>query len=167
MFKVCLCNATYRLQIRWSTVFSPKFKFTLILCLIPDLCYNIALCYYKLKQYSASLKYITEIIERGIKEHQKKLKVKWKSDMKFFKPNRYVQSLMRHDSVMKIAMEARGGISVKAVQLWNDSINYFNVECVTISQVLQLVLNGCFQIERFYESSVLKQLQRQGVRMRS
>ena len=28
--------------------------------------------------------------------------------------------------------------------------------------VLQLVLNGCFQIERFYESSVLKQLQRQG-----
>ena len=67
MFKVCLCNATYRLQIRSSTVFSPKFKFTLNLCFIPDLCYNIALCY--LKQYSASLKYITEIIERGIKEH--------------------------------------------------------------------------------------------------
>ena len=74
MFKVCLCNATYRLQIRSSTVFSPKFKFTLNLCFIPDLCYNIALCYYKLKQYSASLKYITEIIERGIKEHPGKRK---------------------------------------------------------------------------------------------
>ena len=54
MFKVCLCNATssgYKsgdLQ-----YFSPKFKFTLNLCFIPDLCYNIALCYYKLKQYSA------------------------------------------------------------------------------------------------------------------
>ena len=34
-----------------------------------DICYNIALCHYKLRQYALSLKYITEIIERGIKEH--------------------------------------------------------------------------------------------------
>lgn len=34
-----------------------------------DICYNIALCYYKMKQFAGALKYITEIIERGIKEH--------------------------------------------------------------------------------------------------
>ncbi|KAA0705771.1 Tetratricopeptide repeat protein 30A [Triplophysa tibetana] len=35
----------------------------------PDLAYNIALCNYSLKQYPAALKYIAEIIERGIREH--------------------------------------------------------------------------------------------------
>ncbi|KAK2916250.1 hypothetical protein QQF64_024741 [Cirrhinus molitorella] len=35
----------------------------------PDLAYNIALCYYSLKQYASALKYIAEIIERGIREH--------------------------------------------------------------------------------------------------
>lgn len=34
-----------------------------------DICYCIALCHYKMNQYAAALKYITEIIERGIKEH--------------------------------------------------------------------------------------------------
>lgn len=34
-----------------------------------DTCYCIALCHYMMNQYAASLKYITEIIERGIKEH--------------------------------------------------------------------------------------------------
>ncbi len=34
-----------------------------------DTCYCIALCHYMMKQYAAALKYITEIIERGIKEH--------------------------------------------------------------------------------------------------
>ena len=34
-----------------------------------DTCYCIALCHYMLNQYAAALKYITEIIERGIKEH--------------------------------------------------------------------------------------------------
>uniref|UniRef100_A0A8B9JTT8 Tetratricopeptide repeat protein 30 n=1 Tax=Astyanax mexicanus TaxID=7994 RepID=A0A8B9JTT8_ASTMX len=35
----------------------------------PDLAYNIALCHYSLKQYAAALKYIGEIIERGMREH--------------------------------------------------------------------------------------------------
>ncbi|XP_072336854.1 intraflagellar transport protein 70A isoform X4 [Scyliorhinus torazame] len=35
----------------------------------PDLTYNIALCYYSMKQYAPALKYIAEIIERGIREH--------------------------------------------------------------------------------------------------
>ncbi|XP_056609233.1 tetratricopeptide repeat protein 30A isoform X1 [Triplophysa dalaica] len=35
----------------------------------PDLAYNIALCNYSMKQYAAALKYIAEIIERGIREH--------------------------------------------------------------------------------------------------
>jgi len=35
----------------------------------PDLTYNIALCYYQLKQYQASLKHIGDIIEKGIREH--------------------------------------------------------------------------------------------------
>ncbi len=34
-----------------------------------DTCYCIALCHYMQNQYAAALKYITEIIERGIKEH--------------------------------------------------------------------------------------------------
>ena len=34
-----------------------------------DTCYCIALSHYLMKQYTAALKYITEIIERGIKEH--------------------------------------------------------------------------------------------------
>ncbi|KAK6476150.1 tetratricopeptide repeat protein 30A [Huso huso] len=35
----------------------------------PDLSYNIALCYYSMKQYAPALKYIADIIERGIREH--------------------------------------------------------------------------------------------------
>ncbi|XP_015778261.1 PREDICTED: tetratricopeptide repeat protein 30A-like [Acropora digitifera] len=35
----------------------------------PDLSYNIALCYYSLKQYAPALKHIADIIERGIRDH--------------------------------------------------------------------------------------------------
>ena len=35
----------------------------------PDLSYNIALCYYKKTDYAQSLRYLSEIIERGIKDH--------------------------------------------------------------------------------------------------
>lgn len=35
----------------------------------PDLLYNLAVCYYSLKQYSQAIKYIGEIIEQGIREH--------------------------------------------------------------------------------------------------
>lgn len=35
----------------------------------PDISYNIAVCYYKLRQYDISLKNIADIIEKGIKEH--------------------------------------------------------------------------------------------------
>lgn len=34
-----------------------------------ELAYNIALCYYKSKQYAQSLKLITEIIEKGVRDH--------------------------------------------------------------------------------------------------
>jgi len=34
-----------------------------------DLAYNIALCYYKMKQFGPALKNIAEIIERGVREH--------------------------------------------------------------------------------------------------
>ncbi|KAK2571979.1 Tetratricopeptide repeat protein 30A [Acropora cervicornis] len=34
-----------------------------------DLSYNIALCYYSLKQYAPALKHIADIIERGIRDH--------------------------------------------------------------------------------------------------
>ena len=34
-----------------------------------DLSYNIALCFYTLKQYAPALKHIADIIERGIREH--------------------------------------------------------------------------------------------------
>lgn len=37
--------------------------------LFSDLSYNIALCYYRMKQYALALKHIAEIIERGIREH--------------------------------------------------------------------------------------------------
>ncbi|KAG7273099.1 hypothetical protein CRUP_024829, partial [Coryphaenoides rupestris] len=35
----------------------------------PDLSYNMALCFYSMKNYSQALKHIAEIIERGIREH--------------------------------------------------------------------------------------------------
>jgi tetratricopeptide repeat protein 30 len=35
----------------------------------PDLQCNIALCYYKVKQYGPALKHIAEIIEKGVREH--------------------------------------------------------------------------------------------------
>ncbi|XP_048860490.1 tetratricopeptide repeat protein 30A [Brienomyrus brachyistius] len=35
----------------------------------PDLSYNIALCYYSQKLYGPAMKYIADIIERGIREH--------------------------------------------------------------------------------------------------
>ncbi len=35
----------------------------------PHIAYNIALCYYCMKQYTPSLKYMQEIIERGINSH--------------------------------------------------------------------------------------------------
>ena len=34
-----------------------------------DTCYCIALCHYMMRQYASALKYISEIIERGIKDH--------------------------------------------------------------------------------------------------
>jgi len=34
-----------------------------------DLAYNMALCYYRTKQYGPALKHIAEIIERGVREH--------------------------------------------------------------------------------------------------
>ncbi len=36
---------------------------------LPNAKVGIALCHYVMKQYAASLKYITEIIERAIKDH--------------------------------------------------------------------------------------------------
>lgn len=39
-----------------------------------DLSYNIALCFYSLKQYAPALKHIADIIERGIREHPGKRK---------------------------------------------------------------------------------------------
>lgn len=40
------------------------------LCVAPSaLSYNIALCHYSLKNYNQAVKYIEEIIERGIREH--------------------------------------------------------------------------------------------------
>ena len=38
-----------------------------------DLSYNIALCFYSLKQYAPALKHIADIIERGIREHPGKI----------------------------------------------------------------------------------------------
>lgn len=35
----------------------------------PHIMYNLALCYYSTKQFQDSLKYIQEIIEKGITEH--------------------------------------------------------------------------------------------------
>lgn len=35
----------------------------------PYLSYNMALCYYRLKQFALSLKHIADIIEKGIREH--------------------------------------------------------------------------------------------------
>lgn len=34
-----------------------------------DLAYNIALCSYQMSQFGPALKYITEIIDRGVQEH--------------------------------------------------------------------------------------------------
>lgn len=35
----------------------------------PDLSYNVALCYFSMKQYGPALKHIAEIIERGVRDH--------------------------------------------------------------------------------------------------
>eukprot|EP01043_Picozoa_sp_COSAG02_P029978 COSAG02_NODE_1892_length_10483_cov_5.538424_3_plen_665_part_00 len=35
----------------------------------PELAYNVSLCHYRQKQYGPALKYIAEIIERGVREH--------------------------------------------------------------------------------------------------
>lgn len=35
----------------------------------PSIAYNIAVCFYYMKQHAQSRKYIIEIIEKGIKEH--------------------------------------------------------------------------------------------------
>lgn len=35
----------------------------------PDLAYNMALCFYKLKNYGGALKNITEIVQKGVTEH--------------------------------------------------------------------------------------------------
>ncbi|XP_061837411.1 intraflagellar transport protein 70A isoform X1 [Nerophis lumbriciformis] len=40
-----------------------------VLGYVPALSYNVALCYYRMSNYAQALKYIGEIIERGIREH--------------------------------------------------------------------------------------------------
>ncbi|XP_021934386.1 tetratricopeptide repeat protein 30A isoform X2 [Zootermopsis nevadensis] len=47
-------------------------KFSTVLQVLgysPHLSYNVALCYYRLKEYAPALKHISDIIERGICEH--------------------------------------------------------------------------------------------------
>lgn len=47
-------------------------KFTIALNTLgfePHLCYNVALCYYQLKEYVAALKHVADIIKRGIRKH--------------------------------------------------------------------------------------------------
>ncbi|XP_048508189.1 tetratricopeptide repeat protein 30A isoform X2 [Athalia rosae] len=47
-------------------------KFSMALQIVgfkPHLSYNVALCFFKLKEYAPSLKHIADIIEQGIKEH--------------------------------------------------------------------------------------------------
>lgn len=34
-----------------------------------ELQYNIALCCFKLKQYSQALKHLAEVVEKGVREH--------------------------------------------------------------------------------------------------
>ena len=48
-----------------------------------DISYNIALCYYQLKQYDYALKHIADIIEKGIKENPGKNKNKISIKIKF------------------------------------------------------------------------------------
>ena len=40
-----------------------------VLLLSLDTCYCIALCHYMMKQYTNALKFISDVIERGIREH--------------------------------------------------------------------------------------------------
>jgi tetratricopeptide repeat protein 30 len=35
----------------------------------PELAYNIALCYYRQKQFGPALKHVAEIIEKGVRDH--------------------------------------------------------------------------------------------------
>lgn len=35
----------------------------------PQLLYNVALCHFKMAEYAPAIKYIADIIERGIREH--------------------------------------------------------------------------------------------------
>lgn len=53
----------------YVSLHSTSFPNLLTFCSQPDTCYCLALCHYMLKQYASSLKYISEIIERGIKDH--------------------------------------------------------------------------------------------------
>ena len=34
-----------------------------------ELAYNIALCHYKMKDYAPALKFIADVVERGIRDH--------------------------------------------------------------------------------------------------
>lgn len=65
---------------------------------ITDLAYNIALCYYSLKQYASALKYIAEIIERGIREHP------GMCNRKSFKMCDVIQLISVNDSYVSILM---------------------------------------------------------------
>lgn len=49
-----------------------------------DISYNIAVCFYQLKQYDYSLRHIADIIEKGIKENPGKKKKKLKKLINFF-----------------------------------------------------------------------------------
>ena len=53
----------------WATELVIQLFFAMSCFFCIDICYNIALCYYRLKHYAGALKFITEIIERGIKDH--------------------------------------------------------------------------------------------------
>lgn len=80
---VCVFGLVIRLQNEFETnqtllswyyvVIRIKMSEGLFDCLsypcLSALSYNIALCHYSLKNYAQAIKYIQEIIERGIREH--------------------------------------------------------------------------------------------------
>lgn len=59
----------YRAGIMHTVLLTIICSSTLTFSALADTCYCLALCHYKLKQYAASLKYTSEVIERGIRDH--------------------------------------------------------------------------------------------------
>lgn len=101
-----------------------------------ELSYNIALCHYQMRQFVPALKYIADIIEKGIRDHPGKIQ------FDFFKkkPPKFTSSPVLIELSVGMATE---GIEVRSVGNSQTLHETFLIEAFNLKAAIEYQLKNC------------------------